>query len=125
MTETTTIPAAPSTPAAPSLIVFGVDDLDAARTLYTAVLGTAPYVDSPYYVGYRVGGIEIGLDPNAARQGTTSPVTYWATDDVAARVEELVAAGAVVRRPPGDVGGGMVVAVLADADGNLLGLRGA
>ena len=42
-----------------------------------------------------------------------------------ARVKELVAAGAVVRRPPGDVGGGMVVAVLADADGNLLGVRGA
>ncbi len=113
----------PSTPTAPSLLVFGVGELDAAKALYTAVLGTEPYVDSPYYVGYRVGEVEIGLDPNAGRQGTTSPITYWATTDVQARVEALVAAGATVRRPPSDVGGGMLVAVLEDADGNLLGLR--
>lgn len=113
----------PSAAGAPTLLVFGVGDLAAARTLWDAVLGVEPYVDSPYYVGYRVGGVEIGLDPNAARQGTTSPITYWTTDDVDGRVEDLVAAGATVQRPPGDVGGGQVVAVLADANGNLLGLR--
>ena len=112
-----------STPTAPSLIVFPVADLDAARTLFSAVLGTAPYADAPYYVGFRVGDMEIGLDPNAARQGTTTPIAYWSTDDIAARVEALVAAGATVQRPPADVGGGQLVAVLADADGNLLGLR--
>ena len=112
-----------STPVAPSLVVFGVGDLAAARTLYTAVLGTEPYVDSPYYVGYRVGGVEIGLDPNAARQGTTAPITYWTTDDIHGRVEALVAAGATLQRPPSDVGGGTLVAVLADPSGNLLGLR--
>ena len=112
-----------TTPAAPSLIVFGVGDLDSAKSLYTAVLGAEPYTDSPYYVGYRIGDIEIGLDPNAARQGTTTPITYWATDDIDGRTEALVAAGATVRRPAGDVGGGMLVAVLADASGNLIGLR--
>ena len=112
-----------STPTAPSLIVFPVVDLDAARTLYSAVLGTAPYADAPYYVGFKVGDVEIGLDPNGARQGTTTPITYWSTDDIAGRVEALVAAGATVQRPPADVGGGQLVAVLADADGNLLGLR--
>jgi predicted enzyme related to lactoylglutathione lyase len=112
-----------STATAPNLVVFGVGDLDAARSLYTAVLGTEPYVDAPYYVGYRVGDLEIGLDPNAARQGTSTPITYWTTDDIEARIAALVAAGATVRRPAGDVGGGLLVAVLADADGNLLGLR--
>src|SRR3954469_6752479 len=82
-----------STPTAPSLIVFPVADLDAAKTLYSAVLGTAPYADAPYYVGYRVGDVEIGLDPNGARQGTTTPITYWSTDDIAGRVAALVAAG--------------------------------
>jgi predicted enzyme related to lactoylglutathione lyase len=125
-TTSTTPSTVPSTgPAAPSLVVFGVGDLAVAKALYTAVLGTEPYVDSAYYVGYRVGDVEIGLDPNAARQGTTTPITYWTTDDVEARVAELVAAGATVQRPPADVGGGFLVAVLADADGNLLGLRGA
>lgn len=112
-----------STPTAPSLVVFGVDDLDAAKTLYTSVLGTEPYVDSAYYVGYRVGDVEIGLDPNAARQGGTTPITYWTTDDIDGRVAALVAAGATVHRPPADVGGGKLVAVLADTSGNLLGLR--
>jgi predicted enzyme related to lactoylglutathione lyase len=113
---------------APSLVVFGVGDLTAARTLYTAVLGTEPYVDSPYYVGYRVGDVEVGLDPHAARQGGTGPsasgpITYWTTEDLQGRVDALVAAGATVQRPPADVGGGQRVAVLADASGNLLGLR--
>jgi predicted enzyme related to lactoylglutathione lyase len=112
-----------SAPTAPNLVVFPVADLDAAKTLYSTVIGTPPYVDSPYYVGYRVGEVEIGLDPNAGRQGTTTPITYWPTDDIHGRIDALVAAGATVRRPAGDVGGGMLVAVLADADGNLLGLR--
>jgi predicted enzyme related to lactoylglutathione lyase len=118
-----TAPSSTSQISAPSLIVFGVGDLEAARTLYTAVLGADPYVDSPYYVGYRVGAVEVGLDPNAARQGVTTPIAYWTTDDIHGRVDALVAAGATVRRPTSDVGGGKLVAVLADADGNLVGLR--
>ena len=110
---------------APSLIVFPVGDLEAAKTFYTAVLGSDPYADTPYYVGYRVGDVEIGLDPHAVRQGTTTPVAYWTTDDIEGRVEALVAAGATVRRPTADVGGGQLVAVLADATGNLVGLRSA
>lgn len=123
MTASTPPIATPTTATAPSLVVFGVADLAAATTLYTAVLGVEPYVDSPYYVGYRVGDVEIGLDPNAARQGTTTPITYWTTDAIDVRVDALVAAGATVQRPPSDVGGGKQVAVLADADGNLIGLR--
>jgi predicted enzyme related to lactoylglutathione lyase len=120
---TTPAPSTQTTGTAPSLVVFGVGDLDAARTLYTAVLGVEPYADSPYYVGFRVGDVEIGLDPNAARQGTTTPITYWTTDDIEGRVDALVAAGATVQRPPSDVGAGTLVAVLSDASGNLIGLR--
>lgn len=109
----------------PSVIVFPVVDLEAAKTLYAAVLGTEPYVDAPYYVGFKAGDVEIGLDPNGRRQGTTAPIVYWTTDDIAGRIDALVSAGATVKRPPFDVGGGMLVAVLADADGNLLGLRSA
>lgn len=112
-----------SAPTAPVVIVFGVTDLDTAKTLWSALLGTEPYADSPYYVGYRVGDLEIGLDPSAASRGVTTPISYWATDDIAARTDALVAAGATVQRPASDVGGGMLVAVLADADGNLVGLR--
>lgn len=107
----------------PSIIVFGVGDLDAAKTFFTAAVGSEPYADSPYYVGYHAGDLEVGLDPNAAKQGTTAPILYWDTDDINARIEGLVAAGGTVERQPADVGGGLQVAVVADADGNLIGLR--
>ncbi|MGI3784660.1 MAG: VOC family protein [Janthinobacterium lividum] len=120
-----TAPSTRTTALAPSLIVFGVDDLTAATTFYTALLGVEPYADSPYYVGFRTDGVEIGLDPAAARQGTTAPIAYWTTDDLDARVESLVSAGASVLRPASDVGGGQRVALLTDADGNPVGLRSA
>jgi predicted enzyme related to lactoylglutathione lyase len=123
MTAPSTTSPSTALSSAPSLVVFPVGDLAAAKALYTAVLGTEPYVDAPYYVGYRVGGVEVGLDPGAAHQGVTTPITYWTTDDIDGRLEALVAAGATVQRPPTDVGGGKLVAVLADAAGNLIGLR--
>jgi predicted enzyme related to lactoylglutathione lyase len=104
-------------------IIFPVKDLDKAKAFYGALLGTEPYADQPYYVGYRVGDQEIGLDPNGHAQGMTGPIGYRDVDDIAARLQELVAAGAEVVRPIGDVGGGMLVATAKDADGNVVGLR--
>ena len=64
------------------LIVYPVKDLAQAKKLYSALLGVAPYVDSPYYVGFRVGDQEIGLDPNGHLQGLTAPLAYWWVDDI-------------------------------------------
>lgn len=70
-----------------------VSDLPASRTLFTAFLGTEPYADAPYYVGYRPGtGPEIGLDPNA-RPGQ-GPMCYSDVRDIQAALEKLIAAGA-------------------------------
>ncbi|MDQ1420582.1 MAG: hypothetical protein QOJ52_2544, partial [Acidimicrobiaceae bacterium] len=46
------------------LIVYPVKDAAKAKTLYSTLLGVEPYADAPYYVGFRVGDQEIGLDPN-------------------------------------------------------------
>jgi len=101
-------------------VVYPVTDLDAAKTLYGALLGE-PHTDMPYYVGYNVNGFEIGLAPGA-NQGVGGPVTYWRVPDVAAAVAELDAAGASVLRDTGDVGGGTVLAIVADPEGNPIGL---
>jgi predicted enzyme related to lactoylglutathione lyase len=106
-----------------ALIVFPVKDLARAKAVYTELLGAPPYVDMPYYVGYRVGDQEIGLDPSGGASGHTHPTPYTDVDDLAASIEALVAAGATLRQEPKDVGGGMRIARLADADGNLFGLR--
>lgn len=105
-----------------TLIVYPVRDLDAAKAVYTALLGTAPYVDSPYYVGYRVGDLELGLDPNGHRQGRTGPLPYRDVEDIEAALRTVVAAGAKEVQPVRDVGGGKLVALVEDADGNVTGL---
>ena len=102
-------------------IVYPVHDLDAAKAVYTALFGP-PHTDQPYYVGYAAGEQQIGLDPNGHRSGLTGPVGYWPVDDVEASRPQLQAAGATDVQTPHDVGGGLLLAVVADADGNQVGL---
>jgi predicted enzyme related to lactoylglutathione lyase len=103
-------------------VICPVADLTAAKKTYSALLGVEPSVDSPYYVGYDVGGQHVGLDPNGHAQGMTGPVGFWHVSDIDAAVQALLAAGAQVRQDVRDVGGGRRIATLADADGNAIGL---
>ena len=103
-------------------VIYPVKDLAAAKTLYTKLIGVAPVMDEPYYVGFKVDGQDIGLDPNGHRQGMTGPLGYWEVEDIAERVRQLTGAGATVRQDATDVGGGKLIATLADADGNVFGL---
>ena len=103
-------------------VLHPVTDLDKAKAVYTALLGTAPTADAPYYVGFDVAGQHIGLVPNGREQGMTSPVAYWHVSDIEAKLAEVTAAGAVVKDAPRDVGGGRLVATVTDPDGNVLGL---
>ena len=103
-------------------VLHPVSDLAAAKEVYTALLGVAPETDSPYYVGYEAEGQQIGLVPGGGPQGMTSPVAYWHVPDIEAKLAEVTAAGATVKEPPRDVGGGRLVATFSDHDGNVLGL---
>jgi predicted enzyme related to lactoylglutathione lyase len=102
------------------VIVYPTKDLETAKKLFTSLLGTDPYADSPYYVGYRTEGREIGLDPHGSSSG---PIAYWETEDIAAKVAELTGAGWQVTSDAKDVGGGMLVAQLSDGNGSTIGLR--
>ena len=102
------------------LVVFPVKDLEKAKEQFTQLLGVGPYVDGPYYVGYRTEGREIGLDPNGSSNG---PIAYWDTEDISARVDELRSVGWQVTSDAKDVGAGLLVAQLTDSDGNTIGLR--
>jgi predicted enzyme related to lactoylglutathione lyase len=101
------------------LVVFPAKDLDAAKKIFGTLLGTDPYADGPYYVGFHAGGLEVGLDPN----GTGGPISYWDVDDITASVQSLVAAGATLDEAPHDVGRGLLIAKFKDVDGNVVGLR--
>ena len=103
-------------------VLHPVSDLEAAKPVYAALLGVQPVADSPYYVGFEAGGQHIGLVPGGGPQGMTSPVTYWEVPDIEAKLAEVTAAGATVKEPVRDVGGGRLVATFTDPDGNVLGV---
>jgi len=85
-------------------------------------LGVAPYADEAYYVGFRVGDQELGLDPNGHSQGMTGPVGYWEVDDIEETLALVLGVGAEEQQPIIDVGGGKLIASVKDADGNITGL---
>ncbi len=105
-----------------SLIVYPVKDIAQAKALYSAFLGVEPYVDSPYYAGFRVGDQEIGLDPNGHNKGMTGPIGYRRVDDIRKSLQALLDAGAQTQQEVTDVGGGRLIAWVRDADNNLIGL---
>jgi predicted enzyme related to lactoylglutathione lyase len=86
------------------------------------LLGVPPQVADSFYVGFEAEGQHIGLVPGGGPQGTASPVAYWHVSDIEAKLAEVTAAGAAVKEPARDVGGGRLVATVTDPDGNVLGL---
>jgi predicted enzyme related to lactoylglutathione lyase len=101
------------------LLVFPVKDVAKAKTLYRELLGVDPYADAPYYVGFRTGDLEIGLDPQGRQTG---PLAYWEVGDIRKRLKELQDAGGELAQDVRDVGGGKLIATVKDADGNTVGL---
>jgi predicted enzyme related to lactoylglutathione lyase len=100
-------------------VIYPVKDIAKAKALFTVLLGKEPYADAPYYVGYKVGGQDIGLDPNGHKQGMTP---YYQVDDIKQSLQALLDAGAQSVQDVTDVGGGKLIAVVKDADGNIIGL---
>ncbi len=104
------------------LFLYPVKGIAQAKTLYRTLLGVEPYADEVYYVGFRVGDQEIGLDPNGHYKGMTGPVGYWQVNDIKKSMQLLLDAGAQAQQEIQDVGGGKLIASVKDADGNIIGL---
>ncbi len=77
-----------------STIIYPVKNIGQAKKLYSTLLGVQPYADQAYYVGFRVGDQEIGLDPNGHSQGMTGPVGYVEVEDIKKSLKSLLTAGA-------------------------------
>ena len=105
-----------------TLLVYPVKDLTRAKRMYRELLGVDPYIDAPYYVGFRIGEQEIGLDPNGHAKGMTGPLAYRPVSDIESSLRALLAAGAEAGQPVTNVGGGKLTATVRDADGNVTGL---
>jgi predicted enzyme related to lactoylglutathione lyase len=105
-------------------VIYHVSDLERAKAWYAQVFGVQPYFDEPFYVGFNIAGYELGLNPDAqvATPGPGGTIAYWRVPDIEEAVARFIAAGAVLKTPVQEVGGGIETADLTDPDGNLLGL---
>lgn len=99
--------------------IYPVGDLAAATVWYSRALGIAPYFDQPYYVGFSVGGFELGLVPDG-QPGTHGAQAYWGVDDADAAMVHLVGLGAMQLDAVNDVGDGIRVGSVIDPFGNRL-----
>ena len=102
-----------------TLITYPAADMAKAKQFFRELVGADPYADSPYYVGYKSGNVEIGLVP----QQVGGAIAFWTVDDIAASVKALVAAGGTVVQEPRDVANGLLVATIKDPGGTIVGLR--
>jgi predicted enzyme related to lactoylglutathione lyase len=102
---------------------YPASDLARAKAWYAQAFGVAPYFDEPFYVGFNIGGFELGLVPDApVSRPPGGVVALWGVDDVKAACAHLLALGATMHDEPKDVGGGITVASVLDPFGNILGL---
>ena|SRR6218665_683130 len=102
---------------------YQVSDINAAKTWYADVFQTEPYFDEPFYVGFDIGGFELGLQPDqVSTEKLESVVAYWGVENVQQEYDRFVTAGAIGIEGPQDVGGDIVVAKVKDPWGNIIGL---
>ncbi len=86
-------------------IIYPVKDLAQAETLYSSLLGVDPSMDEAYYVGFRIGSLDVGLDPHGHSQGMTGPVAYWEVDDIEKSLTSLLTAGQKHSKTSGTLAG--------------------
>ena len=104
------------------IFIHPVKDLDRTKALFGTSLDGAPTIDSPYYVQFDIGDQRLGPDPSGHTRGFPGSVGYWQVEDINARFQEILAAGATGHEDPRDVGNGALIASVKDADGNVIGL---
>jgi predicted enzyme related to lactoylglutathione lyase len=108
----------------PRTVVYSVPDLARAKDWYTEALGVKPYFDEAYYVGFNVGGYELGLNPKGTvAQPVGSGVrVFWGVDNIDEELDRLLEIGAQPHKPVEDIGADIKVASVLDPYGNLIGL---
>ena len=105
-------------------VIYHVDDLEKAKAWYGEVFGTRPYFDEPFYVGFNIGGFELGLNPDTSKvkPGPGGVLAYWGVTDAEKALRRALDHGAREHEGVQDVGGGIKVATVADPFSNLVGI---
>ena len=104
--------------------IYKVNDITKAKEWYAKALLTQPYFDEPFYVGFNIGGFELGLQPGdiPSTEKVESVISYWGVDDINDTYNRLISVGATENEPPYNVGGDLMTATVKDPLGNVIGL---
>jgi predicted enzyme related to lactoylglutathione lyase len=105
-------------------VIYYVPDLARAREWYARVFGQQPYFDTEFYVGFNIGGYELGLHPDTddTKAGSGGCVGYWRVPAIEAAIAHCLTNGAQLASDAQDVGEGIKVATVVDPFGNSIGL---
>jgi predicted enzyme related to lactoylglutathione lyase len=102
-------------------VIYPVADLTQATVWYAQVLGVQPYFEQPFYVGFAVGGFELGLLPEGV-PSVNGTQALWGVADITTEFKRLIQLGAEALEPVTEVGEGIKVAAVLDPFGNRLGI---
>ena len=104
--------------------IYKVANLEEAKTWYARAFQTEPYFDEPFYVGFNIGGYELGLLPeeNPTTEKVDTVLSYWGVEKIEAQYAHLLEVGAKPHEQPTNVGGELMVASVKDPWGNIIGI---
>lgn len=104
--------------------IYKVGDIKKAKNWYTRAFETEPYFDEPFYVGFNIGGYELGLLPeeNPTTQKIESVISYWGVEKIQEVYDRLISLGATENKIPTNHGGDMMTASVIEPFGNVIGL---
>ena len=105
--------------------IYQVTDLQKAKNWYSEALQIQPYFNQPFYVGFNIGGYELGLHPETEKTETSKSEaanSYWGVENAEKSYEDLIKFGATAFEKPFDVGDGVMMAAVKDPWGNVLGV---
>ena len=103
-------------------VIYAAPDLAKAKEWYSKAFGIKPYFDQPYYVGFNVGGYELGLDPNAKHVGPGGATAWWGVASITEAMDHIKSIGGEIAESPHDVGDGIKVGSVKDPFGNIVGI---
>ena len=104
--------------------IYKVPDLQKAREWYARAFQSEPYFEEPFYIGFSIGGYELGLLPEKESKNelTANVLSYWGVDEIEAVYKHFLDSGATIHEAPTNVGGELMVASIRDPWGNVIGL---
>ena len=112
-------------------VVYGVDNLKEAKKWYNKLFQKEPYFENETYIGYNIGGYELGLQQKKFLFGEqdfqfhkqdSGNITYWGVANIKKELQRIELLNIEILHPIMNVGANILMADFYDPYGNIIGL---